>query len=109
MEVGKKYKHRHGKKTIYSCDQKTQTGYLISWWSDSDDVLKEGIITENEEHYYVEHKEPQKGTVWLNIYENIKGDYWSTCHKDKDVAKHFATQFKRLACVEVPWTEGEGL
>lgn len=52
---------------------------------------------------YTEYKEPKRGTVWVNIYENA-----SFAFRTKDGADRHSSS-ERLACVEVPWVEGQGL
>lgn len=47
---------------------------------------------------------PEKRTIWLNINEN-----WPTIeYSSRELADHYARS-DRLACVEVTYTEGEGL
>ncbi len=46
----------------------------------------------------------RSGTVWVNVYEG------GVCevHNSRNIADSEAGK-NRLACVEVPWTEGQGL
>lgn len=46
---------------------------------------------------------PEKRTFWFNIYEDRQ-----TRHPNRDHADYYAC-YGRLACVEVTYTEGEGL
>lgn len=47
---------------------------------------------------------PERRTIWLNIYENRPPREYSS----RDQANFFADP-GRIACVEVTYTEGEGL
>jgi hypothetical protein len=51
----------------------------------------------------IEYHEPKKGTVWVNIYSA-----WGYTHESRALADQLASTH-RLACVEVPWVEGQGL
>lgn len=51
-----------------------------------------------------EYKEPLKGEFWINIYQD-----GSICKHSIKEAAHKASGFGRVACVRVPWAEGEGL
>lgn len=53
-----------------------------------------------------EYKEPLKGEYWVNIYPNFAGILHLTREKANE---HQKENSKRIACVRVPWTEGEGL
>ncbi len=48
--------------------------------------------------------QPRTGTFWANIYPEIVASIWST----REDADHYSAE-SRIACVEVKWTEGEGL
>tara|TARA_S200002703_G_scaffold150023_1_gene148075 strand:- start:756 stop:1118 length:363 start_codon:yes stop_codon:yes gene_type:complete len=58
-----------------------------------------------------EWSEPKTGTLWVNIYED--GLYWP--NRSRAEANNNAEDYlnvclaERIACVEVNWTEGEGL
>ena len=47
--------------------------------------------------------EKKSGTVWVNVYETF-----SVTYHNKNDAEKYKSQ-GRLACVEVPWVEGQGL
>lgn len=83
-------------------------------------IFKLFNVAEEDWHYYLpdgayegdrpnplsvkeEWSEPKRGTLWLNVYEGYRAVYSS-----KDAANKAAYK-GRLACVEVKWTEGEGL
>ena len=51
------------------------------------------------------HAPKRTGTVWVNVYE----EYASVAHLNRESADIVAGVRARLACVEVHWTEGEGL
>ena len=53
----------------------------------------------------VPYVEPRTGEFWVNVYKETLG---SAC-LSKASADHSALPSKRLACVRVKWTEGEGL
>lgn len=51
--------------------------------------------------------EPKKGTVWVNVYGiGALGGAWET---KEEADKHVRPGARRIACVSVNWTEGEGL
>lgn len=50
-----------------------------------------------------EHKEPKTGTCWVNVYPD-----GMQAHTSRKMADRLAIPY-RLACIEVKWTEGEGL
>ena len=52
----------------------------------------------------VEYKEPKRGTVWLNVYP----DCIVITHTTRDIADSRAGP-NRIACIEVPWVEGQGI
>ncbi len=53
-----------------------------------------------------EKKEPQSGECWMNVYEYEN----STVHPSRNAADVFVDKDqKRIACVKVDWTEGQGL
>lgn len=105
FEIGKKYISYHYYGWVYECLGFMNGGRIIlharkegqiDWVSYAKhDDLKNGL--------YEEYKELKKGTIYLNIYENSVYPYY-----DKDTANKRARP-KRLACVKVDWTEGEGL
>ena len=47
----------------------------------------------------------RSGTFWVNVYDG----YPSSCHGSKELALKNSFSPTRLACVEVQWTEGDGL
>lgn len=64
---------------------------------------REGVLYNNEDSMSNLMNVPEKRTIWLNIYEDRQ-----TGHPNRDHADYFAG-YGRLACVEVTYTEGEGL
>lgn len=73
-------------------------------WDETRGVVdKDGYPTTLNVEKLTEYKEPKKGSCWVNIHPigptsydtRENADYWSGSH--------------RLACIEVKWTEGEGL
>ena len=51
--------------------------------------------------------EKRSGTVWVNVNED--GNFWIRSSREQADIAAAAHGVKRLACVEVKWTEGEGL
>lgn len=102
IKAGKKYKFRCDS-GVYLCVYTDALGTLFRNietnhnFSASPDNLK----------LWTEYVEPKKGTVWLNVYENPS--YGITqAHMTRELADRGASK-NRLACVEVQWTEGDGL
>ena len=55
---------------------------------------------------FKEYKEPRKGTFWLNIGPDGVVVYkWSS----RALADAAVSVRSRIACIEVPWVEGQGL
>lgn len=57
-----------------------------------------------------EYKEPRKGTRWMNVHSGEDGNIFTSTWETKEQAdrnRYFSAT--RIACVEVPWVEGQGL
>jgi len=52
---------------------------------------------------YTKYVPLKTGKFWINIYNDGPREYWSS----RGLADRWAG--KRIACVEVNWTEGQGL
>lgn len=55
--------------------------------------------------------EPRKGTFWVNVYDGNKLQL-RTIHDCRETADNEAAQRvknDRLACIEINWTEGQGI
>lgn len=63
----------------------------------------EAQILNNQFSKFEESVEKKSGTVWMNIYPTMSS-VWDT----RQVADEMSTA-RRLACIEVKWTEGQGL
>lgn len=112
IEAGKKYRYHpfNGEKHnggIYEC-----------LFADARTVLlrvgkTDFTVSGNHEHlsWYKEYVEPKKGTVWVNIYKtgSTTDSRNFSCRQDADEQSNYLGVGNRLACVEVPWTEGQGL
>ena len=110
IEAGKFYKTRDGRKArIYAVDgsgsDNIHGAILIKDGWDCEVWDKDGawVDIRSPNDLVSEWVEPRTGTVWVNIYSSHGKVYTSkeaadnTCFND------------RVACVEVNWTEGEGL
>lgn len=64
---------------------------------------REGVLYNDEDSMSNLVNVPVKRTFWLNIYEDRQ-----TGHPNRDHADYYAC-YGRIACVEVTYTEGEGL
>ena len=62
---------------------------------------------ESPTYEWKEYKESRKGTRWMNVYENDAVEFYSTTFASKSDADSCKTN--RIACIEVPWVEGQGL
>lgn len=120
IEVGKFYKTRDGRRArIYAVDG-SEFGHIhgaISnsggWYSQAWDA--NGQVWSTNGHIFIgseacrdligEWVEPRSGTLWVNVYEHMVSSNFLT----KERADICASNKTRLACIEVKWTEGEGL
>lgn len=60
-------------------------------------------------HEIVDHKpapKPESGSFWVNVYK--EGFIQNRTHKTRESADK-NSDIGRLACIEVKWTEGDGL
>lgn len=54
--------------------------------------------------------DPRTGEFWVNVYDDKKPSIGNVyVYKSREEADSFEEFYKRLACVRVKWTEGEGL
>lgn len=106
IEVGKKYNpHYDGKPkrdVIYECVYVSGNQFLLKR---PDGSLH--LSNDMELKYYSEYVEPKKGMVWVNIYGNGSWSFSTKGNADRDASRYGIGP--RIACVEVPWTEGQGL
>ena len=65
------------------------------------------FLYESSAYEWKEYKEPRKGTRWMNVYENDVVGFCFVVFASKSDADSFKTN--RIACIEVPWVEGQGL
>jgi hypothetical protein len=93
-EIGKTYSFLN---SVLTCIAFTSKGLPVFEREDGTVFEKDGGID------FKEIVKPKSGKVWLNIYDNHVFDY-----PDKEDANRSASS-DRLACVEVNWTEGEGI
>lgn len=58
-----------------------------------------------------EYKEPRKGTRWMNVYSSEDGIIFTSTWETREMADRnsYVVNHTRIACVEVPWVEGQGL
>lgn len=65
---------------------------------------------ESSAYEWKEYKESRKGTRWMNVYSSLIGNIYTATHETKEQADRILQNGKqRIACVEVPWVEGQGL
>lgn len=105
FEIGKKYKHISG--DIFDCLFVTPRGHPVMKAVRDN---SEGLFTHSLDNFK-EYVEPRSGTRFMNIYDR-KGEIWSGVNPTREQADQFAQGLalsKRIACIEVPWVEGQGL
>lgn len=107
FEIGKKYRHK---------DHKYATPFKILAVG-PEHLLYKPVgsnipmiwpLTERHEDSYEEVVEPKTGTVWVNIYP-LNGRRSFSSKLGADIYKETERDGVRIACIEVPWTEGQGL
>ena len=114
IEAGKFYKTLDGRKAYICganplggksvegalCGFIEHDGSKLYWWE-----LDGSEFSDKMTRIIHEWKEPAKGTVWVNVYED-KGSVYA--YDNKYDADRMASG-ARIACIEVSWTEGQGL
>ena len=99
-EVGKKYEKNVFK---FECLFVFPDGCCVGYWIDK--VNTKVILSGYNRCLWKEYKEPQSGTVWINIYPPGQGSLAYKTRENADTSSLAA----RIACIEVPWVEGQGL
>jgi len=56
-------------------------------------------------------KEPRKGTVWVNVWRDRDNDEisYGAANRRTEADNEKYSSYERIACVEVNWTEGQGI
>lgn len=115
MEAGKKYRfHPEGGEKhnglLYECLYIDERIVLIRSFNKTNEISCEFTrkLRERTLQNYREYVEPKRGTVWVNIYVDNAQHTTPQAHSSREVADKCAVGH-RIACVEVPWTEGQGL
>jgi hypothetical protein len=105
MEVGKTYKTKNTPSYTYTCHGYDEVGNaVLTSVDDLNGKHRFAVLVQPESFsYYEKYNPPRKGTVWVNVYDGVSG-----LHSTRDSAERCAA-VGRLACVEVPWVEGQGL
>lgn len=111
--IGSQWKLRNGERGVVVGYRQSKVAPIIvyneNFVSGSYLVNQHGVYGHQEDYNLIEPwVEPKTGTIWVNIYDNDT----TTDHSNREYADLRASQItskKRLACVEVKWTEGEGL
>lgn len=101
MEVGKWYKFKNGYVGKYTGRQSSTDGQYI--YSGGLTYYAVDVDCEVE----VIEKRPKTGSFWCNVYPT-NHYYYVLAHKTREQADLIKGE-KRVACVELKWTEGEGL
>lgn len=106
MQIGKTYTTGDYSITrVFTCFGFDKEGWAVLATGDNPSGKFSILVPPQNFKNYVEYKEPRKGTVWVNIYDGMSG-----LHSTRDSADRCAAVATgRLACVEVPWVEGQGL
>ena len=108
FKIGSQWKTRGGWRAVI-VGQDGSACPVNVWHSDSDRTechFSSGALeltSDNASDLMEPWTEPEKGTVWVNIYDD--GSVVHTSRPDADEGSNSA----RLACVKVDWLEGEGL
>lgn len=77
---------------------------------DSANEKKGHVVRLSLDYSWKEYKEPLKGTRWMNVYSGADGNIFTSTRETKEQAdrnRYFSAT--RIACIEVPWVEGQGL
>lgn len=113
MEVLKRYKSNRVRepRSVYTCYGINTDGDAICEVERHDGEKIAKLVEKQEFKFFTEYKEPRKGTVWVNVYIDSKDKIHHVSHESRYLANVSANSctFKRIACIEVPWVEGQGL
>jgi hypothetical protein len=80
-------------------------------WDNTGESPDSNTSSPEKDSLVAEWKEPAKGTVWVNINRNDNRlkDIWASAPYETKAEADERSSSIRIACIEVPWTEGEGL
>ena len=56
-----------------------------------------------------EYKEPLEGKCYVNIFQNAHGEMHTSSYPTRIAADNTYFAKLRIACIEIPWKEGQGL
>jgi len=119
IEVGKFYKTRDGRKArIYAVDGVKDFPIHGAVYTGNDEWCgtiwrfggRSRELVDSSMDLISEWVEPRSGSFWVNVYdiEQTSPAHISPAYLSKDLANRTAGRL-RMACVEVKWTEGDGL
>lgn len=101
MEVGKKYRLEY---SISECVEHTKAGNAVL--KDSEGL--EFIVQKEDFGSWTEVKEPKMGVFWVNVYPDKSVGIYFLSKREADLKTNWIGM-SRIACVEVNWTEGDGM
>lgn len=108
IEAGKKYKATYA--------GETRDEIYLALWADKESALLENLSAgirfvhpqKNDPFTWTEYVEPKKGVKYMNItYHGDVAGYQGSTWKSKAAADAGARPGRRVACIRVPWTEGQ--
>ena len=69
------------------------------------------FLYESSAYEWKEYKEPRKGTRWMNVYMYNDGSIYSSSFESRRDADRdcILINLTKIACIKVPWVEGQGL
>lgn len=106
FEIGKKYTCSHISNLLYTPLYIGEKFTFIRIENFSTKLpLSETCILNTTFKDFQEYKEKKKGTFWVNIYN----DGWGGVPQSSRRAADEHNNGHRIACVEIPWEEGQGL
>jgi len=106
FEVGKKYKNKNPKYGVAFKILAVGPEHILCTQGDSSRSIIWTTFREREEDFE-EVVEPKTGTLWLNVQGPDSNWDHGLYYTRKDADKYAMPG--RIACIEVPWTEGQGL
>lgn len=105
---------------IYSTDMNNSRYYYVGpnpimpnqgIFQGFDSCITHSFLYESSAYEWKEYKKPRKGTRWMNVYSYPDGCIYTNTFATLDEAETDGRLINtiKLACVEVPWVEGQGL